>query len=145
MSTTDQHDYVSAVFMHLLQPIADLCDRMLQLSSGEPNEVQTSPLENGYAISVIALAAFLLEGACGRARYISASHPKRSTPASTLRDFGAKTLAEKIEEIFVVRDAIAHAHLWKAKILWTQNDLRFAEPPARVPGYGDTKFDKVVA
>ena len=144
MSTTDQHDYVSAVFMHLLQPIADLCDRMLQLSSGEPNEVQTSPLENGYAISVIALAAFLLEGACGRARYISASHPKRSTPSSTLRDFGAKTLAEKIEEIFVVRDAIAHAHLWKAKILWTQNDLRFAEPPARVPGYGDTKFDKVV-
>jgi hypothetical protein len=51
MSTTEEHDYVSAVFIHLLQPIADLCDRMLQLGCGEPNEVQTSPMENGYAIS----------------------------------------------------------------------------------------------
>jgi hypothetical protein len=73
MSTTEEHDYVSAVFIRLLQPIADLCDRMLQLGCGEPNEVQTSPMENGYAISIVALAAFLLDGACGRARFVSGS------------------------------------------------------------------------
>jgi hypothetical protein len=54
MSATQEHDYVSAVFVRLLQPIADLCDRMLRLASGEPNEVQASPLENGYAVSIIA-------------------------------------------------------------------------------------------
>jgi hypothetical protein len=43
-----------------------------------------------------------------------------------------------------VRDALAHAHLWKAKILWTENDLRFAEQPVRLPSYGDKKFHKIV-
>src|SRR5436309_13068237 len=129
MLETDQHDYVSAVFFHLLQPIADLCERMLQLNSGEPNEVQAAPRENGYAVSIIALAAFLLEGACGRARYVSASDSKRALAADTFRDLGEDNTADKIEEIFVVRDTIAHAHLWSAKIYWTENDLRFVEPP----------------
>jgi hypothetical protein len=144
MSTTEEHDYVSAVFIHLLQPIANRCDCMLQLGCGEPNEVQTSPMENGYAISIIALAAFLLEGACGRARFVSGSDQKRCSAADTLRHFGGNALADKVEEIFVVRDAIAHAHLWKAKILWTENDLRFAEPPVRLPSYGDKKFHRIV-
>lgn len=142
--TTEEHEYVTAVFIHFLQPIADLCDRLLQLRSDEPNEVQTSPRENGYAISIIALAAFLLEGACGRARYVSGLDEKRSSAVRTLRHFGASDLADKVEEIFVVRDAIAHAHLWKAKVFWTENDLRFAEPPVRLPSYGDPKFQRVV-
>lgn len=142
MSATQEHDYVSAVFVHLLQPIADLCDRMLALRCGKPNEVQTSVLENGYAVSIVALTAFLLEGACGRARYVSGQ--KQCSAVGTFRALGADGLADKIEEIFVVRDAIAHAHLWKAKISWTENDLRFAQLPKRLPGYGDKKFDRLV-
>jgi hypothetical protein len=63
MTTTNEMDYITAVFQNFLQPITDLSDRMFQLPSGEPNEVQTSVIQNGYAISIIALAAFLLEGA----------------------------------------------------------------------------------
>ncbi len=144
MSATQEHDYVSAVFVHLLQPIADLCDQMLRLTSGEPNEVQTSPRENGYAISIIALAAFLLEGACNRARHVSGWNQKQCSPTVTLRNFGVNDLADRVEEIFVVRDAIAHAHLWTAKISWTENDLKFAQQPVRVPGYGDNKFERIV-
>jgi hypothetical protein len=47
MSVDDEHNYVSAVFFNLLQPIADLCDRMLARGSGQPNEVQTAPAEMG--------------------------------------------------------------------------------------------------
>jgi len=140
--STQEHDYVSAVFVHLLQPIADLCDRMLALRCGKPNEVQTSVLENGYAVSIVALTAFLLEGACGRTRYVSGK--KQSSAVGTVRALGAEALANKIEEIFVVRDAIAHAHLWTAKISWTENDLRFAQLPQRLPGYGDKKFERLV-
>src|SRR5258708_25366373 len=99
MPTTEEHDYVSTVFTHFLQPIADLCDRMLELCSGEPNEVQTSPMENGYAISIIALTAFLLGGACGRTRYISAQ--KQCSPAGAFRAFGEDGIAEKIGAKFV--------------------------------------------
>ena len=70
MTATD-FDYITAVFLHYLQPIADLCERMLDQCSGEPNEVQTSARENGYALSIISLTAFFFEGACGRARYFN--------------------------------------------------------------------------
>lgn len=142
-STTEQHDYVSAVFVRLLQPIADLCEQMLLLPQGEPNEVQASFRENGYAISIVALAAFLLEGACGRSRYVCGDKPM--SPAGTFRDFGRHDLADNVEEIFVVRDAIAHAHLWKGKITFTGNNVRFAEQAVLLPGYGDDKkFKRIV-
>jgi hypothetical protein len=144
MSAKEENGYVSAVFIHLLEPIADLCDRMIQLPSGEPNEVQAAPRENGYAVSIVALAAFLLEGACARARYVAGSQKERSLAADTFRDLNENAIADKVEEIFVVRDAIAHSHLWTAKISWTENDLRFAEAPARLPGYGDKKFERNV-
>lgn len=140
----EKHDYVSAVFVHLLQPIATLCDHMLQLPSAEPNEVQTASRENGFAISIIGLAAFLLEGACARARYVSNSKKSRVSAANTFRDLGEKSTGDKVEEIFVVRDAIAHSHLWTAKISWTENDLHFVEPPTRLPGFGDDKFQNNV-
>ena len=146
MEAENESDYISAVFIHLLQPIADLCDRMLSFGCDEPNEVQTSVHENGYAISIIALAAFLLEGVCGRTRYIGGigSQKKQPSAAQTLSSFGGNNLAEKIEEIFVVRDAIAHSHLWEAKITWEGDELRFEVPPKLLVGYGDNKFDKIV-
>ena len=142
MATTEEFDYITAVFTGFLQPIADLYDRMLRLHCGEPNEVQAAGPENGYARSIIALTAFLFEGACGRARYFSSlDQSKRWSAAETVREFGEAALAEKIEEIFVVRHAIAHAHLWKAKV---SHDLRFIELPTRLPGYGDKNFDNLV-
>jgi hypothetical protein len=139
MSVDDEHNYVSAVFFSLLQPIADLCDRMLARGSGQPNEVQTAPAENGYAISIIALTAFVLEGSCGRGRYISGQ--EQCSAVDTLRNLGNSDLAGRVEEIFVVRDAIAHAHLWSAKI---SSDLQFRESPVLLPGYGDRKFERLV-
>ncbi len=135
----DEYNYVSTVFVHLLQPIADLCERMIKFSSSEPNEVQTSPAENGYAIAIIPLVAFVLEGASGRTRYISSQ--EQCSPMETFRGLGNSDLADRIEEIFVVRDVIAHAHLWKAHI---SSDLQFKKLPVRVPGYGDKKFQKLV-
>ncbi|HEU5248214.1 MAG TPA: hypothetical protein VFU09_14085 [Candidatus Udaeobacter sp.] len=143
--TTEKFDYITAVFTEFMQPIADLCDGMLRLPCGEPNEVQAAGPENGYARSIIALTAFLFEGACGRARYFSdLDQAKRWSAAEILRAFGENALADKIEEIFVVRDAIAHAHLWTGKVAWTPNNLKFAEHPVQLLGYGDGKFRRIV-
>src|SRR5215475_4537740 len=122
MTTQSEIDYLTSIFTNYLQPIADLCESMLALQGGEPAEAQTSPPENGYAMSIIALTAFFFEGACGRARHFkdlaTKRKPRRKQPtaAKTVREFNKPALAERIEEIFVVRHAIAHAHLWKAKI-----------------------------
>jgi hypothetical protein len=128
--------------MRLLQPIADLCEQLLRLPFGQPNEVQASPRENGYAVSIVALTAFLVEGACGRARYVAGLKQKRySVATETLSEFGASDLADRVEEIFVVRDAVAHGHLWTARV---SPDVRFTRQPTQLPGYGDGKFKKIV-
>jgi hypothetical protein len=144
MSAPRNHNYVSTVFSNLIEPITELYTRMLhRCGSVEPNQVQTSPAENGYAIAIIALATFLLEGACGPARYGSGLDQRRSA-SDTLRDLGATYLADRIEEVFVVRDVIAHSHLWTANMSWDENGLQFQSEPERLPAYGDKKFERLV-
>ena len=111
--------------------------------STSPNEVQASVVENGYALSIVALSAFVMEGACGRANYV-AKRPSRSSVVSTLRHFGAGALADDITEVFVVRDAIAHAHLWTADVAAEQGTLKFRSFPTLLQGYGDQKFRSLV-
>jgi hypothetical protein len=60
-------DYVTAIFGHLVEPIFQLYQKLIGRHRSKPNEVQTSLIENGYAISIVTLSAFLIESVCGRA------------------------------------------------------------------------------
>ena len=53
-------------------------------------------------------------------------------------------LYKKVEEIFVIRDIIAHNHVWEANVYWDENGKLRLVDAQRVKGYGDKKFDKVV-
>src|SRR5690606_739628 len=54
---------------------------------------------------------------------------------------GEADLAKDIEEIFVVRDAIVHNHIWEAQV--NAQNMRLVS--ACLPGwYGDSKFSSVV-
>jgi hypothetical protein len=101
--------------------------------------VQTSSIENGYAIAIVTLTAFLIESVCGRARFIRQINQRMSAEA-TIRLLGDAELASDVKEVFVVRDAAAHGHLWVAKVAWKDDQLVFVSQPAKLPQYGDTKF-----
>ncbi len=51
---------------------------------------------------------------------------------------------DKIEELFVVRDVIAHNHLWEAEIFWDEQLNMKLVSAEREEGYGDRKLDKVL-
>src|SRR6266513_2245871 len=76
--------YVSATFQHLVEPITALHQQMLKRGTAAPTEVQASPAENGYAIAIVALVAFLIEGACAKARYVK-NNTKRISAVETLK------------------------------------------------------------
>ena len=61
MQTTP--NYVSVLFVNLLQPVFDLFNLLEQCDPKGPNEVQPGGPENGYAVSVIVLAALIVESA----------------------------------------------------------------------------------
>jgi hypothetical protein len=135
--------YVSATFQHLVEPITALYQQMVKRGTAAPTEVQASPAENGYAIAIVALVAFLIEGACAKARYVK-NNTKRISAVETLKWLGDANLASDVEEVFVVRDAVAHSHLWLANVSWQPDDLIFVDSPQKLPQYGDAKLTRSV-
>jgi hypothetical protein len=133
--------YVSVLFQRLLQPIVSLCELLGPEGPG-PNEVQASAHENGYAASLIVLVAIVLESAVNRTRYIR-GEAGRAVPASTIRRLGATELANDVEEIFVVRDVIAHGHIWEASVRWSEQGMKLDRVERRA-SFGDKKFDRIV-
>jgi len=77
--------------------------------------------------------------ACARARYVK-NNTKRISAVETLKWLDDANLAADVEEVFVVRDAVAHSHLWLAKASWQADGLIFVDSPQKLPQYGDTKL-----
>jgi len=142
MNTTP--NYVSVLFPNLLQPIVDLFDLMEQKGPTGPNPVQASRNENGYSVSIAILAALAIESVCNRVRYVLGDTDRKEAFQTLREDLGAVELADDVEEVFVVRDAIAHNHLWEATI--AENDEKGLDLISATlrPGYGDKKFARIV-
>ncbi|HEY2802055.1 MAG TPA: hypothetical protein VGI85_15805 [Chthoniobacterales bacterium] len=141
MQTT--HNYVSVLFVHLLQPIFDLFELLEQSNPKGPNEVQAGMLENGYAVSVVVISALVVESALNRTRYVR-YELQRENAVDTLTRLGAVDLAHDVEEVFVIRDAIAHNHLWAASVRWDDSIGMTLDTAEKLPAYGDHKFNRVV-
>jgi len=135
--------YVPVILASLLQPIADLFSQMDARGPRGPNEVQASGVENGYAASIIVLSIVVVESALNRTRYVRKEH-EREHPIDTLSRLGARDIADDAEELFVVRDAIAHNHLWDATFRWDDEVGMRLSSARRLPGYGDKKFERAV-
>jgi hypothetical protein len=136
-------EYVSVVGFHLIQPLLDLVEKLESLPAAEPNEVLTVPPENGYSCAVILFTTVLLASVLNRTRYV------RDDASDThVADFFRKIspnqdLAHDVNEIFAIRDAIVHNHLWKAEI--DPVTMKFTSPPELLPGYGEGKrFEAVM-
>jgi len=108
-----------------------------------PNEVQASHNENGAAVAIIVLAVLSIDSALGRTRYVREENA-REHAVKTLQRLNAGGLADDIEELFVLRDAIAHNHLWEGSILSDpEKGLRYSSVQ-KLPGYGDEKSARTV-
>ena len=139
-------DYVSVIGTSYLYPIASLLDALLAFNPKGPNEVQASSPENGYSVSIIVLAVLLIESFVNRAQYLL---PKTSKPKNPYKfvesHYPDSGWVEKIRELSVLRDLIAHNHIWEATYGWGEEiDMKLVKTPIKQTGYGDGKFDDVV-
>jgi hypothetical protein len=136
-------DYVSVVGTRLVQPVIDLIEKLELLSPTEPNEVQSSPTENGYSCAVVVLSALVLESALNRTRYLRKDASEPPHVADYFRKISNDgNLALDVNELFAIRDAIVHNHLWEAKI--DAVAMKFVSPPKLLPDYGGKRFRGVM-
>jgi hypothetical protein len=137
-------NYVSIIGFNYIPAILALTEKLLDLPAGKPNELQSRHDENGYAAATIAVMVFLVESAIARAQYDMHVKPPKQ-PLIFLRDslHAFPHLAEA-RELFVVRDVIAHNHVWEASFDWTASygmKLNWAQLTS---GYGDKKLSTVL-
>lgn len=144
--TGTAHEYVSVIGVAMVTPLLHLLEHLDGLEAAPPNEVQAGNPENGLAVGVVTLAAMMSESALNRTRYVRKDDPRGKPSADYFNSVvGDGGLAADLEEVFVLRDVIAHNHVWEAFVgPGPDGRLKFWGAPALPPGYGDKKFRKVL-
>jgi hypothetical protein len=137
-------EYVSVLGDRLIQPLIDLLEKLESLrSTGEENAVQSSPHENGYSCAVVVISALVLESALNRTRYLRKEVSDPPHVADYFKTISSDLdLAQSVNEVFAIRDSIAHNHIWKATV--DPVAMKFISPPELLPGYGRKRFQNVM-
>jgi len=116
---------------------------MDSINPSGPNEVQAFPIENGYSLAIVALTVLMVESAISRTQYRMDKIPPQKTLEFIKAHF-LDDLVQKVIEIFVLRDVIAHNHVWEAKFFWDEHGKMKLVEAEITEGYGDRKFNKTV-
>jgi hypothetical protein len=141
---------VTIVGSSYFQPITDLTARLLgrpKPTSNEVNEVQTSSHENGYCASLVLLLVAMLESYVMRVRYINRDRfpiKRISVVDYLLQLYPDYQRRDELIEVFVVRDVIAHNHLWEIDFSWSEESAMTLLRADKESTAGDTKYKKVV-
>lgn len=150
MSTFEQ--YVSVIAGSWVLALEPHLRFLLEEREWGSNEAQVSPPENAHSAAAVVLTTFLLESVVRRAAYMLAewpflprrertrwSRPERDVPRLVGRLCGHGVAAD-VREAFIVRDILAHNHLWTIEFLNDpEHDFRLARAELS-PGFGDRKY-----
>jgi len=134
---------VSILGSSYFQPIADLIDRLTARSRPKSNAVRSSNFEHGYAASIVLLLVAMFESYIVRVRYIQrAQMPSNLRSALDVLLFFYPRLRHRkaLTDIYVLRDAIFHNHLWEIEYSWGGSPAMVLHGAARDPAFGDKKY-----
>ncbi len=135
---------VSIVGSGYFQPVADLVSRLLGWSATKRNAVRAGYYDNIYAASIVLLMVAALESYATRLRYFKGvpAAKRHMTVAQYIKHvFQDFRLGKAVTEIFVLRDALFHNHLWVIQSSYRPTKLHSA---TLVAHREDSKYRAVV-
>jgi hypothetical protein len=140
-------NYISVIGHCLVEPVVTLLDRLYAEPHPGTTEVQTGARENGYSLSACLLLVVLLESFVARARSITISTDcgEGRRPLDFLRSaYPDCPLLPDIEELFVLRDVIAHNHIWHVEFSTDRGNWMKLLQREIDANSGDGKFKRIV-
>lgn len=144
MITPPDDKFVSIVGEHYFQPIATLLNELISRPEPAANDVKTSYHENGFACAVCLLVVVCLESYSMRLRFFNRSAPaaEKRNCLEFLRDLYPEfPTIEQVTETFVLRDIIAHNHLWEIGFSWGElSEPMTLQSAAKDAISGDNKY-----
>lgn len=141
---TRTEETVSILGSGYFQPVADLVAKLLKWPGTKRNAVRALYYDNIYAASIALLMVAALESYATRLRYFKGvpSAKARITVAQYIRHvFRDFRTSKTVTEVFVLRDALFHNHLWVIQSSWRPTRLHSA---TLVPHREDRKYRAVV-
>lgn len=143
---------ITVVGSGYFQPILDLAERLLQRPRADVRASRVGNRENGYALSIVLLSVVMFESLIGRVSYLQrecgqqGNAKARNTPIPTYISKLRKsfTLEKSLTEVFVLRDAIAHGHVWTMEVSSHETHGQVLRSAILDPQYGNEQFKRRV-
>jgi len=139
---TQPEEIISIIGSQLSQPIADLLDRLVSRPYRKPDPVTSSFHEGGYAASLILLLAALVESMVARDRYLNpnAKGFEGKPVPEYMKHVYSYRIHARLSELFVLRDAIVHNHVWTLNYVWSKTGGRRLISATRVTWSGKDRL-----
>jgi hypothetical protein len=143
---------ITVVGSAYFQPILDLSERLVQRPRERVTASRINQRENGYSLSIVLLSVVMLESFVGRISDLQqrlgqrgkGKANRRSVPtyiASLRKTF---TLEKSLTEVFVLRDAIAHGHVWSLEVSTNERNGQVLRSAVLGTQYGNEQHKKRV-
>ncbi len=135
---------VTVIGTHLFVPIAHLVDHMLSRPLLRSDRVSSNYHEGGYAASIILLLVAAVESMVARDRYFNKKAlGKEGLPVPEyMKEVHRFRGYQRLSELFVLRDAIAHSHCWVLDYQWSEGKKRKLTSATRVTWSGNRRLEK---
>jgi hypothetical protein len=138
MEKTPKESYVSIIGTGYLQPIVDLFGPLMGNAIPSSSSV-TSNYNNGYSAASILLSVAMVESFIRRACLVLQDGQYERALTYVKAHFGDYSRISALEEIFVLRDVLAHNHMWHADSYWDEEGHLIVDNRQHKAG-GDRKF-----
>lgn len=126
--------YISCLASNFKQPIANLIERLLKIQMPDFRDDPPRSTEVDYATTLVLLLVLSFEAWISRARFFDSrtpttkdgwKHPVRWM--ETLGDAHLQPIIARLDEVYFLRDAIAHDHIWTYRQRWVQGRALYSD------------------
>ena len=146
MAATAAHrdTIVSVIGSKYFQPIADLLGAFLKRRPPQSDPVSASYYEGAYVVSILLLLVAAVESIAARDRYFNNKAPARNHPAvpEYMKEMYRYRGYARLSELYVVRDAIFHNHVWVLDFLEYESGKRKLLAANRVSWSGNDRLTR---
>ncbi len=142
MNDTPQ-EYVSIIGANYLMPISKCLEMIMREENRLPPIELATVYDNGYSVGIVVLTVLMIESFIRRACLILDHEPYKKVLEYVDDAFSDYSRKDCIEEVFVLRDVIAHNHLWSMNLSWNRNGHMKIHDVDHIAG-GDKKYKRVI-
>lgn len=139
-------DLITIIGSAFYQPIADHIGKLAACKPNSPTSPNVGHHENGYCASIVILLVLAFESYVSRMIYLhhrktgeGRSQEQRQTHRYIQHLDPEFPLLEELQDVYVVRDSLAHGHLWGVDYV-IRHDRTDVTKRELFEGFGDKKM-----